>query len=92
MLRGSLQAKSDLLFGLEWSCDLVEGSFVAALRQGARVGIRCQVADSEQLFVMVHGVLRSSEDVEVPVIYEAAGEVIYPAKLRSLELDDAPLQ
>ena len=41
---------------------------------------------------MVHGVFSSSEDVEVSVIYEAAREVIYPAKLCSLELDDAPLQ
>lgn len=65
---------------------------MAALRQGARVGIRLQVADPEQLFVMVHGVLSSSKDVEVSVIYKAAGEVIYPAKLSSLELDDAPLQ
>ena len=45
---------------------------MAALRQGARVGIRLQVADPEQLFVMVHGVLSSSKDVEVSVIYKAA--------------------
>ena len=51
-----------------------------------------KVANTEKLLVVVHRVFSSSEDEQVTVLGQAAGEVVDAAEIHVVELDHAPLQ